>query len=301
MKVVGIHGIAQQFKGDEVIKEEWLPALNSGLNLADADPVDPMDFAAVFYGHLFRPPNVRSSGVPPLTAKNVDTEWEHDMLLLWWKAAAELAAENRKVEYEDDRGEDPTIQGPDFVGRGTPGTIQLALRQLSKSRFFKGIGPQRFLIFGLKQVRLFLDDPTLKKDVLARVEDVVTSETRMIIGHSLGSVVAYEALCKNSENSDWNVHTFVSIGSPLGISNLVFDALTPKPKGGRGVWPSVKRWINIADKGDIVALEKNLAPKFGSVQDLLVYNGHDSHSIVRYLTALEAGNAIASCLAEIEA
>jgi len=97
-----------------------------------------------------------------------------------------------------------------------------------------------------------------------------------VIGHSLGSVVAYEALCQKPAN----VVTFVTIGSPLGIQNLIFHKLTPRPSPeGIGAWPGkVKHWTNIADKGDIVALEKNLAPFFGpTVRDVMVYNGSDAH------------------------
>ena len=31
--------------------------------------------------------------------------------------------------------------------------------------------------------------------------------------------------------------TFVTIGSPLAISNLIFEKLWPSPKGGVGAWP----------------------------------------------------------------
>jgi len=64
-------------------------------------------------------------------------------------------------------GEDPSIQGPDFQGRArTPAVVQRALRQLAKSRFFQGLGPERALIFGLKQVRQFLHDLQIKSRVL---------------------------------------------------------------------------------------------------------------------------------------
>jgi hypothetical protein len=78
--------------------------------------------------------------------------------------------------------------------------------------------------------------------------------------------------------------THVSLGSPLGIRNLVFDVLTPAPKNGLGAWPNVRRWVNIADNGDIVALEKDLSQHFGGVEDVRIYNGWSSHDGRRYLT-----------------
>jgi hypothetical protein len=114
----------------------------------------------------------------------------------------------------------------------------------------------------------------------------------------LGSVVAYEALCAHPE---WNVQTLVTLGSPLGIPNLIFDKLTPPPENGKGAWPNIKQWFNIADSGDIVALQKSLAPYFGDgddrkIVDRLVYNGWESHSVERYLTARETGAAVATGL-----
>jgi pimeloyl-ACP methyl ester carboxylesterase len=143
-----------------------------------------------------------------------------------------------------------------------------------------------------------LHDPDIKRQVLRRLGEVVTPETRVLIGHSLGSIVAYEGLCANPQ---WKVSTFVTIGSPLGIPRVVFDVLTPRPSGNKGVWPHVKKWTNIADRGDIVALTKQLAPLFppppgAQLTDFLIYNGWESHDATRYLSAAEVGRAVAEGL-----
>jgi pimeloyl-ACP methyl ester carboxylesterase len=181
-------------------------------------------------------------------------------------------------------------------GRGlTSAVVQRALMQLTKSKFFRAMGSKKVLIFGLKQVRRYLYELETKKEILERVNEKVSPDTRVIIGHSLGSIVAYEALC---EHPEWNVHTLVTLGSPLGIPSLIFDSLTPKPENGIGAWPNVKQWFNIADKGDIVALKKELAPLFGPghVIDQPVDNGWKSHSAEIYLTARETGQSIATGL-----
>jgi len=222
-------------------------------------------------------------------------EWEQSLLIEWWKEAAVLSEKNRR--QQDLRGEDLTIQGPDFEGRGrTPVLVQRALKQLAKSKFFAGLGGERAVLFALKQVRAYLHDPEMKHSIQERVVQKVTEETRIIIGHSLGSIVAYECLCAHPE---WNVHTLITLGSPLGVSPLVFDCLNPQPQAGKGVYPNVKQWINVADQGDIVALEKKLAPLFGAVDDRLVHNGWESHSAKRYLNAQETGQAIASGLLDV--
>jgi hypothetical protein len=92
---------------------------------------------------------------------------------------------------------------------------------------------------------------------------------------------------------------FVSLGSPLGIRTLLFDRLDPAPQRGVGLWPQgLDTWVNIADRGDVVALVKCLQPLFGDgVRDRCVDNGAKAHDARPYLTAVETGEAIASALA----
>jgi hypothetical protein len=55
--------------------------------------------------------------------------------------------------------------------------------------------------------------------------------------------------------------------------------------------------VNVADRGDVVALVKQLAGRFGArVADHQVDNGARAHDASRYLTALETGRGIAAGL-----
>jgi pimeloyl-ACP methyl ester carboxylesterase len=154
---------------------------------------------------------------------------------------------------------------------------------------------ERALIWDLKQVHRYFSEDGVRQAVQARILARVTADTRVLVAHSLGSVAAYETLCANPELP---VTTLVTLGSPLGTPNLIFDRLIPTPLAGCGAWPAgLKHWTNIADTGDVVALEKNLAPRFGNrVRDVLVYKGSHAHDCSRYLTAKETGLAIAQGL-----
>jgi hypothetical protein len=291
MKVAVIHGIGNRFEGYETIAAAWLPAMNSGLREAGFPIIEKPDFTPIFFGSIFRPNEARGSET---TLSANDEEWIREMLLEFNREAARLADLNRSDE--DAKGEDPRVQSPGDSRRGeeltrgrTPQGLQAILKQLSKSRFFKALGPERLLLADLREVRRYLHEPEIKAAVLARFEECIHAETRVLVGHSLGSVVAYEGLCKHPE---WKIRTLVTLGSPLGIRTLVFDALTPKPSNGRGAWPNVRDWVNIADKGDIVALEKELSDFFGPVEDVPIYNGWAAHDVRRYLTAKETGQAI---------
>ncbi|MGX1887832.1 hypothetical protein BGM19_00065 [Streptomyces agglomeratus] len=285
--IVGIHGIGQQFIGAHTLHRTWLPALRDGIAVArrvfpikadsasttDVD-ADAWDLRIAFYGDLFRPASGKALGEPPYEATDIESAVEVELLDLLWQ-------ETVRIEERPD--------APPTKVR-TPLVAQRALNRLCSSPFFAGIA-ERALIADLKQVRAFLCDATVKERVLDRVADTVEPDTRVMIGHSLGSVVAYEALCAHPE---WPVRSLITLGSPLGIPRIVFDRLTPRPVSGRGVHPpSIRHWVNVADRGDPVALQKRLATGFGpGIKDELVHNGAKAHDATPYLTARETGRAI---------
>ncbi|MDF5755741.1 hypothetical protein [Spongiactinospora sp. TRM90649] len=86
----------------------------------------------------------------------------------------------------------------------------------------------------------------------------------VVIAHSLGSVVAYEALWADPGLS---VPTLITLGSPLGMNGVIFQRLRPAPEAGRGARPpGVKRWVNLADVGDLVAVPADLCSRFDGVE-----------------------------------
>ncbi|MFG3590511.1 hypothetical protein [Streptomyces sp. NPDC047990] len=282
-RVVAVHGIGKQTLGEETLRKEWLPALNDSLARAGAAArlAEP-DLAMAFYGDLFRPQGeFLAVGDPPYTAADVAEDFEREMLLAWWSAAA---------------ASDPAVVPPDADTLvSTPRSVQAALRALSGSRFFAGVA-LRAMVFDLKQVHRYLTDPDLRAQAMARVADQLREDTRVVVAHSLGSVIAYEALCARPGHQ---VRALVTIGSPLGIPNLILHRLQPTPLtlGGqpRGVWPgnAALVWTNLADGGDIVALVKDLRPAFGEeVRCAIVHNGARAHDATAYLTDALCGQAI---------
>ncbi|MER5698974.1 hypothetical protein ACWDBO_46805 [Streptomyces mirabilis] len=286
-RVVAVHGIGKQTLGEETLRRQWLPALNDGLTRADrADRLTEYDVSVAFYGDLFRPDGeFLAAGDPPYTAADVEEGFEQDLLLAWWTAAAES---------------DPAVvpPGADTLV-ATPRSVQAALRALSGSRFFAGLA-LRAMVFDLKQVHRYLTDPDLRAKALARVADQIGDDTQVVVAHSLGSVIAYEALCARPGHQ---VRALVTIGSPLGIPNLILHRLQPAPLtlGGhpQGVWPGGDQlaWTNLADHGDVVALVKDLRPVFGGqMRCAVVHNGAHAHDAAAYLTDKLCGQAIADGL-----
>ncbi|MER5908727.1 hypothetical protein ABT150_53750 [Streptomyces mirabilis] len=286
-RVVGVHGIGKQTLGEESLRQQWLPAFNDGLTRAGcSDRLAEPDVTVAFYGDLFRPEGeFLAVGDPPYTATDVEDGFEQELLLAWWKAAADS---------------DPGVVPPDADTLvSTPQSVQAALRALSGSRFFAGVA-LRAMVFDLKQVHRYLTEPGLRAKALARVVGRIGEDTRVVVAHSLGSIVAYEALCTRPGHQ---VRALVTIGSPLGIENLILHRLQPPPLtlGGQphGVWPGGERlvWTNLADEGDVVALVKDLRPAFGErVRCAVVHNGVHAHDASAYLTDKLCGQAIADGL-----
>ena len=287
-RVVCVHGVGQQLEGEDLLAGEWALALRDGMRragCAEAELPGAEEIRCVFYGNVFRPAGRRLAvGDPWLTAADT-TEFDQELLAAWWRGAAES---------------DPRVVHPDARTLARmPGGVQAALRALSGSRFFAGLA-DRMMLFDLQQVRRYVTDSQVRGAALDRVAAGISADTRVVVGHSLGSVVAYEALCAHPE---WPVRALVTLGSPLGIRNLIFDRLMPAPAkgpgGGRGRWPAgVQSWVNVADAGDVVALVKDLRPLFGNgVACYLVHNGSHAHDVRPYLTAAETGAAIVAGLA----
>jgi hypothetical protein len=286
-RVVCVHGVGQQREAAETLHAAWAPALCGGVSLADGRLAE-AEVECAFYGNLFRPSGRRLAvGDPLVRAEDLD-QFEQDLLAEWWVEAART---------------DEAVIAPDArtLAR-TPRNVQGALRALSGSRFFAALG-ERALLGDLRQVRDYFHEPEIRQEARQRVSKAVGEDTRVVVGHSLGSVVAYEALRANPE---WPVRMLVTLGSPLGIPNLVFDRLDPAPlpeadarPGPRGRWPGKGReWVNVADDGDVVALVKDLRGAFGrGVDCYVVDNGATAHEARPYLTALETGQAISKGLA----
>ncbi|WP_432073888.1 hypothetical protein [Streptomyces wuyuanensis] len=285
-RVVGVHGIGKQLLGEDTLTGQWRPALTDGLRRAGAQGPEP-ELAMAFYGDVFRlAGDLLAVGERRYTAADVEEGLEQELLLAWWRAAAER---------------DPGVVPPSADTLvATPRSVQAALRALSGSRFFAGVA-LRSMVHDLKQVSRYLLDADVRDEVRGRVVEMIGQDTRVVVAHSLGSVVAYEALCARPGHG---VRALVTIGSPLGIPHLVFHRLEPVPlalgRTARGVWPGGKglAWTNIADEGDVVALVKDLRPAFGeSVVSARVHNGSHAHDATAYLTDKLCGQAIAAGLA----
>jgi len=130
----------------------------------------------------------------------------------------------------------------------------------------------------------------------------------LLIAHSMGSIVAFDVLSDLKMRN--KIHTFTTIGSPLGLPVIVARIFAPqKLQNSRIKKPHVpdtieKKWFNISDIKDKVALDHTIADDYAAnkkgliAEDVFVYNDYEidgvpnPHKSYGYLRALETARII---------
>lgn len=98
----------------------------------------------------------------------------------------------------------------------------------------------------------------------------------MLVGHSLGSAVAYDTLWELShcDHNPWHCPVLLTLGSPLGMFYIQRRLLGHGEHGARRYPDNIGRWINVAATGDVIATDRRLANdfrdmrKFGLIADI---------------------------------
>ena len=112
-------------------------------------------------------------------------------------------------------------------------------------------------------------------------EAVGRKDTVLLIGHSMGSIIAYDSLWEldHLEGMDNCVDCLLTIGSPLGM-NYVQKRLIGLNTNLQPVYPgNIGTWINISAHGDLVALDPSLSNDFGEmVRQNIIENIVDKRS-----------------------
>ncbi|MBT8421903.1 MAG: hypothetical protein KJP03_02190 [Gammaproteobacteria bacterium] len=94
----------------------------------------------------------------------------------------------------------------------------------------------------------------------------------ILIGHSFGSVIAYDTLWEltheEPEGSAQKVDLFISMGSPLTM-NYVRRRLHGAARRGHERYPcNIRHWLNLAAIGEVTALDRRMAQCFGEMLSL---------------------------------
>lgn len=95
-------------------------------------------------------------------------------------------------------------------------------------------------------------------DLLDEVRSKMTiGDPLVVIGHSLGSVVAYEALC---DHPQVNADLLITIGSPLGLDPVQAELRKKYKVLSRP--PGTLYWMNFSDPWDVVCADTTVGDEY---------------------------------------
>lgn len=240
MRLLFVHGRAQEGKSSASLEQEWMKPLRRGLQNAGLDLPALAGIDVPFYGDDLKD-FIDHRKLPP--ADNIETrggaigaDYENFLQEVALEAREKGVVTEAEVRLE---------LGPQAQAKGPENWewVQAVIRAIDRNV------PEvsnRSIGIMLRDVFVYVNDGPVRRAINAIVAEKLSGEPTVVVGHSLGSVVAYEVLREHSPN---DVPRFVTVGSPLGIRAIRRRLKTPLavPEG-------VRDWYNAFDERDVVAL-----------------------------------------------
>lgn len=282
MRLLLVHGRSQGGKDPVKLRGEWLDALDKGLQKTGLKLPQNVQIDFPFYGdrldefvrqfELPADPAIVPKGSPAFDDfAEFRMEIADEMRTRSGITDAEVRAETR----------------PGAVGKGVQNWewVQAIVRLLD--RRLTGISQTTIEVF-LRDVYLYTKRSPVRSAIDTIVATALKPDTAAVVGHSLGSVVAYNIL----NAAAGQVPFYVTVGSPLGIRAI---RRTLGPIGN----PLKRGWYNAFDERDIVALYPLDKANF-DVDPAIVNNGgiqnwtDNRHGIAGYLDDADVAKTIQS-------
>lgn len=99
----------------------------------------------------------------------------------------------------------------------------------------------------------------------------------LVVGHSLGAVIAYDALWELTQEGASGKADLLTLGSPMGL-HYFQRRLLGMNGGGKRSYPSlIRRWTNISAEGDVAALNRNCKECFRAMMELGLVESIEDH------------------------
>ena len=121
---------------------------------------------------------------------------------------------------------------------------------------------------------------SLLKDALLERRD----RPILLLAHSMGSVIAFDALWQLSrvEDSDAKVSMLLTAGSPLGQKIVQRHLLGVRSKGDRRYPANIGTWVNIAALGELTAIDRTLRNDFAGMLKAGLVDDIVDHEVFNY-------------------
>jgi Lecithin:cholesterol acyltransferase len=138
----------------------------------------------------------------------------------------------------------------------------------------------------------FMVRKELRARLLAKLnEALAAAEKVVIVSHSMGTMISYDLLRNVPECP--TVDTFITLGSPLGVTEVQEQLIAPDVDKIDFPAPKVGRWINIYDSMDPIAADAVLADDYAVVDGKKIEDIEESnwgswrHTITHYLAGVK--------------
>jgi hypothetical protein len=288
MKIIYVHGIAQETKSSRAVQDEWDDAFRAGLANAGETWPSGVNTVAPFYGRT-------------LADKRAEADRGEAIGLI---RRGNNAADNaKKFEFFDefltDVAKSKGVQADELVGDdGRPierGVLNWKwvnglVRRLNRFEAIANLSIETFT----RDVWCYLNYTFVREPVNAHVKEAIPQDERcVVVSHSLGTVVCYNVLHKRAVRE--NIVAWITLGSPLGVE-AIYRRL-PSAGGNRPAPAGVGAWYNARDPEDVVALHPIPADMFAG--DPVVENAShvdnqtsNEHGISGYLSDAEVARRI---------
>lgn len=288
VRLVFVHGRSQQGKDPKELRSTWLDALSKGAAKLNLSFPDNLDVSFPFYGDTLDE-FASKFGLPVTTDIQSKGIAPNDEFLNF---QAEMAEALRRRAGITDAQVDREY-GPNLKPKGPQNWewVQAIIRAIDKH--VGGLSKSAIEVF-MRDVFLYTTRLGVRDEIDSIVATALAEEPTVVVGHSLGSVVAYNVL--RSDRRALDVRDFVTIGSPLGM-RAIRNQLLPLR------FPSVvNSWYNAFDDRDVVALYPLDAENFPVKPSVENHSGvknrtANRHGIVGYLDDADVAKRILGALA----
>lgn len=106
----------------------------------------------------------------------------------------------------------------------------------------------------------------------------------MLLGHSMGSVIAYESLWQLSRETkkDLAVDLLLTTGSPLGQTIVQRHLMGSHQQGAERYPANIRQWTNVAAVGELTAIDRTLKNDFSQMIELGLIDDIDDRDSFNY-------------------
>jgi hypothetical protein len=246
-QLVLVHGRAQEKKDSVALKAEWLEALQEGLAKNGLTlPIAETDVRFPFYGDtLYQMAGGASADqAAAVIVRGADADDDEKRF-----TRAMMEEVRRKAGITD--AQLAQVAGQEVVNRG-PLNWEWSQAVLQAIDRFVPHGSGTSIALFTRDVYQYLKNGTIRETIDNGVSAAMTAGVEsVVVAHSLGTVVAYNLLRQQAEQRGWKVPLFVTVGSPLAVTEIrkTLRALAPCRCPQR-----VGAWFNALDERDVVAL-----------------------------------------------